>query len=56
MISRKCVGVRTEPRGSPLVIDLKEERWPSTTAAVERPEKKLERRLQRKDIYRKRKV
>src|ERR1700755_238575 len=45
MKSRKSVGDRTDPCGTPLFIDLKEGRWPSTTAAIERPEKKSERRI-----------
>src|ERR1700755_1514801 len=45
MESRKSVGDRTDPRGTPLFIDVKEERWPSTTAAIERPERKSERRI-----------
>ena len=40
MKSRKSVGDRTELL---ILIGLKEERWPSTTAAIERPERKLER-------------
>src|SRR6201990_3650267 len=45
MESRKSVGDRTDPRGTPLFIDLKEGRWPSTRAAIERPERKSERRI-----------
>ena len=44
---RKRVGDRTEPWGTPLLIALEEEQWPSTTAAIERPERKLEMKVQR---------
>ena len=46
MKRRKRVGDRTEPCGTPLLIDLEEEQWPSTTAAIERPERKLEMKAQ----------
>src|ERR1700755_183219 len=45
MKSRKSVRDRTDPCGTPLLIDLKDERWPSTTAAIERPERKSERKI-----------
>ena len=35
------VGDRTEPWGTLLLIDLGEEQWLSTTAAIERSERKL---------------
>ena len=44
---RKRVGDRTEPCGTPLLIDTGEEQWPSTTAAIERPDRKLEMKVQR---------
>ena len=47
MNNRKRRGARTEPCGTPLLIDLGEEQWPSTTAEMERPERKLERKKQR---------
>ena len=40
------VGDRTEPCGTPLLIGLGEEQWPSTTAAIERSERKLEMKQQ----------
>ena len=38
---------RTEPCGIPLLIGLRIEQWPSTTAAIERSEKKFEMKEQR---------
>ncbi len=42
MNKRKRMGDRTEPCGTPLLIGLGEEQSPSTTAEIERPERKLE--------------
>ncbi len=39
---RKRVGDRTESCGTLLLIGLEEEQSPSTTAEIERPERKLE--------------
>ena len=47
-MNRKRVGDKTEPCGIPLLIGLEEEQWPSTTAAIERSERKLEMKKQRK--------
>ena len=47
MKMRKRVGDGTEPWGTPLLIALEVEQWPSTTAAIEQPERKLEMRVQR---------
>ncbi len=41
------MGDRTEPGGTPLLIGLGEEQLPSTTAEIERPERKLEIKEQR---------
>ena len=46
MNKRKRVGDSTEPCGTPLLIGLGEEQWPSTTTAIERPERKLEIKVQ----------
>ncbi len=45
MNNRKRVGDKTESRGTPLLIGIEVEQ--STTAAIERPERKLERKEQR---------
>ena len=42
MNNKKRVGDRTEPCGTPLLIGSGEEQWPSTTAAIEWSERKLE--------------
>ncbi len=47
MNNRKRVGDRTDPCGTPLFIGLGLEYWPSTTAEIERPERKLEMKVQR---------
>ena len=47
MNKRKRVGDRTEPCGTPEFIDLGEEQWPSTTAAIVRPERKSEMKEQK---------
>ncbi len=47
MNSRKRVGDRTESRGTPLLIGIREEQLPSTTAEIVRPERKLEIKEQR---------
>ena len=47
MNNRKRVGDRTEPWGTPLLIDLGEEQCPSTVAAIERFERKLKMKVQR---------
>ncbi len=47
MNKRKRVGDRTEPCGTPLLIGLREEQSPSTTAEIERSERKLEIKEQR---------
>ncbi len=47
MNNRRRVGDRTEPWGTRLLIGLGVEQSPSTTAAIERPERKLERKEQR---------
>ena len=36
---RKRVGNRTKPFGTPLLIGLRKEQWPSTTAAIKWSEK-----------------
>ena len=47
MNNRKRVGDRTDPWGAPQLIDLGEEQWPSTTAAIEQSERKFaERRIE----------
>ncbi len=46
MNKRKSVGDRTEPFGTPLFIVLGVEQWPSTTAEMERPERKFEMKVQ----------
>ena len=46
MNNRKKVGDRIEPWGIPLLIILREQ-WPSTTAAIERYERKREMKVQR---------
>ena len=48
MNNRKRVGDRTEPCGTPLLISLEKEQWPSTTAAIERSERKLKMKEMRK--------
>ncbi len=47
MIKRKRVGDKTEPCGTPLLIGLGEEQSSSTTAEIERSERKLEIKEQR---------
>ncbi len=47
MNKRKSVSDRTESCGTPLLIGLGEEQLPSTTAEIERPERKLEIKEQR---------
>ena len=47
MNNRKRVGDRTEPCGTSLLVGLGEEQWPSTTAAIEHSERKLEMKEQR---------
>ena len=42
MNNRQKVGNRIETCGTPLLIDLGEEEWPSTIAAIERSDRKLE--------------
>ena len=44
---RKRVGDRTESCGTPLLIGLEEEQWPSTTGAIEWSGRKLEMKKQR---------
>ncbi len=46
MNKRKSVGERTEQCGTPLFIVLAVEQSPSTTAEMERPERKLEMKEQ----------
>ncbi len=46
MNKRKSVDDRTEPCGTTLFIVLDVEQWPSTTAEMERPERKLEIKVQ----------
>ncbi len=45
MNKRKRVGERTEPCGTPLFIVLGAAQLPSTTAEMERPERKLEMKV-----------
>ncbi len=47
MNNRKRVGDRTDPCGTPVFIGLILEHWPSTTAEIERTERKLELKVQR---------
>ncbi len=47
MNSRKRVGDRTEPCGTPVLIGLGEEQCASTTVEIDRPERKLEKKEQR---------
>ena len=47
MNNRKRVDDRTEQCGTPLLIGLGEKQWLVTTAAIERPERKLEMKEQR---------
>ena len=47
MNNRKRVGDRTEPCGTPLLINLGEEQWPSTTVVIERLERKLEMSIEK---------
>ncbi len=47
MNNKKRVGDRTDPCGTPLFIGLGLEQWPSTTAEIERPERKLKMKVQR---------
>ena len=47
MNNRKRVGDSTELCGTSLLIGRGEERWPSTTSAIERPERKFEKKEQR---------
>ena len=47
MKTRKRVGDSTDPCGTLLLIALGEEQWPSTTAAIERLERKSEIKEQR---------
>ncbi len=47
MNKRKRQGERTEPCGTPLLTDLGEEQWLSTTAEMERSERKLDIKVQR---------
>ncbi len=42
MNKRKRVGERTEPCGTPLFIVIGVEQWPSTTAEMDRSDRKLE--------------
>ncbi len=44
MNKRRNIGNSTEPRGIPLFIGI--EQWPSTTAEMERPERKQEMKVQ----------
>ncbi len=46
MNKRKRVSGSTEPCGTPLFIGIGVEQWPSTTAEMERPERKLEIKVQ----------
>ena len=46
MNDKKKVGDTTEPCGTPLLIGLEEEQWPSTTAAIKWSERKLERKIE----------
>ncbi len=47
MNKRKRVGESTEPCRTPIFIVLGVEQWPSTTAEMERSERKLEMKEQR---------
>ena len=47
MNNRKSVGDRTESYGTPLLIGLWEEQWPSTTTAINPSERKLKMKEQR---------
>ncbi len=47
MNNKKMVGDRTEPQGTPLLMDLDIDQWASTTAAIERSERQLKIREQR---------
>ncbi len=48
MNKRKRVGDNTELCRTSLFISLRVKQWPSTTAEMERPEKKQEKRIQSK--------
>ncbi len=45
----KRVGDRTAPCGTPLLIGLEEEHWPSTTVAINWSERKLKIKVQREE-------
>lgn len=42
MNNRTRMGDKTEPSGTPLLTGLREDKWPSTEAAIKWPQRKLE--------------